>query len=171
MPREDVVIAVFATTRAAEEAVARLDDAGWRGDCVSLITPSEDRRLEAAGPLDQGDQSEKAAGIGAAAGATLGLLAGAALLAVPGIGPVAFAGAMASGLTGGLVGGLVGAMSGWGVKEDQVRQYEGDLRLGKSLVVVAGDPLRLANAQAALEDCGAERVTLHAESADPIVDR
>jgi hypothetical protein len=170
MPRQDVVIAVFPSTATAQQALAELTRSGWSDGEVSLVTRDRQVGLKASGPLDQGDQSEKGAGIGAAAGATLGLLAGTALLAVPGIGAVAVAGAMASGITGGLVGGLVGAMSAWGVKEDHIKQYEGDLALGKSLVVVTGTPLRLAAAQSLLEDTEADRVVLHAESADPIVD-
>ena len=170
MPRNDVVIGVFPSLAAARTAVAELHDAGWNHEAVSLITRGEADELEAAGPLDQGDESEKGAGIGAATGATLGLLASTALLTIPGIGAVAFAGAIASGLTGGVVGGLVGAMSSWGVKENHVEQYEGDLQVGKTLLVVTGDPLRLAGAKSVLEDSEAERVVLHAESADSFVD-
>ena len=115
---------------------------------------------------------EKSAGIGAAAGAALGLLAGSALFIVPGIGPVVFAGAMASGITGGLVGGIVGAMSGWGIKVNHLHDYERDVRDGKSLVLVCSEPHRLAEAQSLMQDSNAEKVVLHAESADsPHVDK
>jgi hypothetical protein len=62
-------------------------------------------------------------------------------------------------------------MSGWGVKEDHVREYERDLQSGKTLVMVTGDPLRLAEVQALLEDSEADRVVLHAEAADVPVDK
>ncbi|MCC6491922.1 MAG: hypothetical protein IT424_02755 [Pirellulales bacterium] len=170
MPRHDVVIGVFSTASAARAAIVDLQAAGWDHRDVSLITRAESAELQAAGPLDQGDEAEAGAGLGAAAGATVGLLASTALLTIPGIGAVAFAGALASGITGGLVGGLVGAMSGWGVKEDRLHEYEGDLSAGKTLVVVTGDPLRLAAAKSVLDDSQAERATLHAESADAVVD-
>lgn len=170
MSRQDVVIAVFPSIAGAREAVAELSAAGWDDRAISLITPGGSEALHATGPLDQGDEMEKGAGVGAATGAALGLLASTALLAIPGIGPVVFLGAMASGITGGLVGGLVGAMSAWGVKEDHIRQYEGDLHVGKSLVVVTGDPLRLAEAKSLLDDSDADRAVLHAESADSVVD-
>jgi hypothetical protein len=113
---------------------------------------------------------EKSAAVGAATGATLGLLASTALLVIPGLGPVLFVGAIASGITGGIVGGLVGAMSGWGIKEDHAEEYEDDLRAGKTLVIAKADPLRLAEVEAQLEQSVAERVTLHAEPADTRVD-
>ncbi len=167
---EDAVVAVFSTLEEARRAVARLDKVGWNSG-VSLITRGGESELDATSLVDQSDQMEKSAAIGAAAGAAIGLLASSALLIIPGLGPVLFVGAMASGITGGLVGGLVGAMSGWGVKEDHVREYERDLRSGKSLVMVTGDPLRLAEVQALMEDSEADRVVLHAEAADVPVDK
>lgn len=167
----DAVVAVFSTAEIARKAVARLDRAGVKSH-VSLITRGHESELDALSLVDHGDQMEKTAAIGAAAGATIGLLASSALLIIPGLGPVLFVGAMASGITGGLVGGLVGAMGGWGVEENHVRQYERELQSGKTLVLVAdGDPLRLAEAQSMLDDSDAERVVLHAESADVPVDK
>jgi hypothetical protein len=155
--QRDCVVGVFGSTADAQDAVARLHEMGW-GAHVSLITRGKEDELDATAPL------------GAAAGGALGLLAGSTLLMVPGIGPVVFAGAMASGITGGLVGGLVGAMSGWGVKEDRVPEYEQDLQEGKTIVLVGGDPLKLAEAKSILDDTMAERVVIHAESADSTVD-
>jgi hypothetical protein len=170
MPHRDCVIGIFPDLATAQETIAELKRRGWRSSELSVVARGNESELDATRPLDQGDQMEKGAALGAATGAALGLLASSALLIVPGIGPVIFAGAMASGITGGLVGGIVGAMSGWGVKEDHAREYESDLRNGKALLLVAGDPLRLAEAQALLEDSPAEEVTLHAETADSKVD-
>jgi hypothetical protein len=58
-------------------------------------------------PSRHGDRMETTAAVGGAAGAVLGLLAGSTLLAVPGLGPIVVAGAMASGITGGIVRRLV----------------------------------------------------------------
>jgi hypothetical protein len=77
---------------------------------------------------------------------------------------------VASGLTGGIVGGLVGAMSGWGVAPNHVRKYERELAAGKTLIVLTDDPARLAEGRAVLLATPAERVTMHAESADSSVD-
>jgi outer membrane lipoprotein SlyB len=171
MTSQDCVIAVFDAVGDAHAALKDLQREGFTHQHVSLITRGEESELDATGPLDQGDRMEKGAAVGAAAGATLGLLAGSTLLVIPGIGPVVFAGAMASGITGGLVGGLVGAMTNWGVKEDHIHDYENDLRDGKTLIVATGDPLRLAEAQSVLESSEAQRVVLHAETADSRVDR
>ena len=167
--QRDCVVGVFESIAEAQAAVEKLHDTGW-GAHVSLIARGKESELDATAPLNQGDQMEKSAAIGAAAGSALGVLAGSALLIVPGIGPVVFAGAMASGITGGLVGGIVGAMSGWGVKEDHAPEYGHDLKAGKTIVIVGGDPRKLAEAKSILDDTMAVRVTLHAESADSTVD-
>ncbi len=151
--------------------MASLESNGFMHERLTLLTRGAESELDAARPLEQGDEMEKSAGLGAAAGAALGLLASSALLIVPGIGPVLFVGAMASGITGGLVGGIVGAMSGWGIKENHVRQFEQELRNGKTLVLVKGDPRELAKAKSLLEDSDADRVALLAETADSTVDK
>jgi hypothetical protein len=167
MAKQDCVVAVFANYSEASETVAALSAAGF-GPYLSIV--GRDGSLNSTGPIDHGDEMEKSAAVGAATGATLGLLASTALLVIPGLGPVLFVGAIASGITGGIVGGLVGAMSGWGIKEDHAEEYEEDLRAGKTLVIAKADPLRLAEIESQLEQSVAERVTLHAESADTRVD-
>jgi outer membrane lipoprotein SlyB len=171
MAYHDCVIGVFPNVDTAREAVESLKSQGWSDRQVSLLTRGQESELDMTRPLNQGDEMEKSAAVGAAAGAAIGLLASSALLIIPGIGPVIFAGAMASGITGGLVGGIVGAMSGWGVKEDHAREFENELRNGKTLVLVTGDPQTLAGTETILEDSEADRVVLLADTADSIVDR
>jgi hypothetical protein len=168
--QQDCVVGVFESVVDARSAVSMLEHGGW-SQHVSLITRGDESELDATNPLDHGDRMEKSAAVGAGVGTALGLLAGSALFVIPGIGPVVFAGAMASGITGGLVGGIVGAMSGWGIKEDHSREYERDLQAGKTLVLVAGNPRKLAEAKSILDDTNAEQVVLHAESADSTVDK
>jgi hypothetical protein len=165
------VVAVFGSRVEAQEAIAELEKHGWDERHASLITRDEDVDADSAQRMRQGDRMESTAAAGAAAGATIGLLAGATLLVIPGLGPLVAAGAVASGLTGGIVGGLVGAMSGWGVAPTHARRYEGDLVAGKTLVVLIDDPARLAEGRAVLLATPAERVTMHAETADSTVDK
>jgi outer membrane lipoprotein SlyB len=166
MASRDCAIGIFELEADAKSVVAKLQRTGWHGDQISLITRGNESELESIGPLRQGDRMEKTAAIGSAAGAAIGLLASSSLFIVPGVGAVLFAGAIASGITGGLVGGLLGAMSGWGVKESQIRKYEQALRQGKSLVVLTGDPTTLAAGEEELLAANAEEVVLHAETAD-----
>jgi hypothetical protein len=164
--QDECVIGVFPSSAEAQDAVRMLDNHGWKEDRISLITRGHENELDAFGALKHGDRTEKSAALGGAAGAAVGFLAGSSLFIIPGLGPVLFAGAMASGLTGGLVGGLLGAMSGWGVKSDHVREYENELKQGKALLILTGEPASLAEGRAELMASSAERVVIHAENAD-----
>jgi hypothetical protein len=171
MENSESVVAVFETSADAHHAVADLERRGWRPNQVSLVARGEQAGPGATEPMRQGDRMEKSAAIGGAAGAAIGLLASSALLMVPGIGPVIFAGALASGITGGLVGSIVGAMSGWGIREDHLKNFEKDIRDGKALVILTGNPRELAEGRETLEDLRAEKVLIYAETADSKVDR
>ena len=164
--QHECVIGVFPSLSAAEAALPALANRGWSDEQMSLISRGNESDLGRIDGIQHGDRTEKGAAVGSAAGAALGLLAGSSLFIVPGLGPVVFAGAMASGITGGLVGGLVGAMGGWGVHDDHVRQYEKDLKQGKAIVALSGEPGALAEGRAQLLASAAERVVMHAESAD-----
>jgi hypothetical protein len=121
---QQCVVGVYDSLPSAEAALRELDRAGFRPDNVSLIrsTPREDD--QAAKAVQHGDLAPKSAAIGAGAGGLLGLLVGASLLTIPGVGPIFVAGALAMGLTGAVVGSVLGCMAGWGVPEDHIRQYE-----------------------------------------------
>ena len=74
MARQDCVVAVFANYAEARDTALALEAAGFGAE-ISVIGREDEGRLSAAGPIDHGDEMEKSAAIGAATGATLGLLA------------------------------------------------------------------------------------------------
>lgn len=80
--------------------------------------------------------------IGAVAGGVLGVLAGAGMLAVPGLGFVFLAGKFVGALAGitlGMVsGGLTSVFVSLGFRQDQIVRYEKHLKTGNFLVVVNG---------------------------------
>jgi uncharacterized protein (TIGR02271 family) len=88
----------------------------------------------------------KGAGTGAAVGGILGLVAGAASLAIPGIGPIIAAGPIASALAGAGIGaaagGIIGALANIGVPEEEAHYYAEGVRRGGTLITVraASDP-------------------------------
>jgi len=170
MANRDCVAAVFESKKEGNDAISELLARGFSNDRLSLIQGGDEDELLAERPIRHNDEMERSAVAGATAGAATGLLAGSSLFLIPGLGPVLIAGAMASGLTGGIVGGLIGAMSGWGIKRDRLEVYEELVRAGKTVILVTGAPDELADAKAILMDSPAEQVTLHAETADPVVD-
>jgi hypothetical protein len=84
-----------------------------------------------------GTKAAEGAGVGAVVGggvgALLGALAAAGTIALPGIGLVVMgpiAAALAGGAAGAVTGGLLGALIGWGIPEEQAREYERGIKEG-----------------------------------------
>jgi hypothetical protein len=158
------VVATYDLQEKAEEALQILSDAGVPHEHVSLIAQQVKGAGAEAASLQMGDRTEAVAAKGAGIGGLVGLLLGAPLLAIPGVGLVLAAGPIAMGLTGALVGGFLGAMQGWGVEPDHIDAYEERVRAGKTLVIVTGAPRDVAQAVRLLQTTDALSVETHAES-------
>jgi hypothetical protein len=76
--------------------------------------------------------------LGGITGGIAGWLIGIGALAIPGIGPIVAAGALATTLGGAAVGavagGLIGALVGAGIPEDDAREYETHVGQGRILI-------------------------------------
>ena len=129
---------VYDTYGQARQVVADLEASGIKSSDINLIANKyicdETARIEepsAAGP---------SAGVGAALGGTAGLLAGLGIIAIPGLGPVVAAGALAAtavgAAAGAVTGGVVGALVSAGVPEEEAHVYCEAVRRGGTLVSV-----------------------------------
>lgn len=132
------IMRVYDTYGQARQVVADLEASAIKSSDINLIANKyicdETARLEepsAAGP---------AAGVGAALGGTAGLLAGLGIIAVPGLGPVIAAGALAAtavgAAAGAVTGGVVGALVSAGVPEEEAHVCCEAVRRGGTLVSV-----------------------------------
>jgi uncharacterized membrane protein len=161
------IVAVYGKFSDAANAIRYLDQRGFPHDQVSLVTSATDRHLPRETTIQAGDEAENQAAAGATVGGLLGLLVGAPLLAIPGVGPLLLAGPLAAGMTGALVGGFLGSMTGWGVHSDHVAEYQRMVQKGKVLVVVHGDPIEVARGDVILRDTNPLELHLNApNSAD-----
>jgi hypothetical protein len=146
-----IVSAVFDSTQEAERAFSELRSAGFSEDSVSIIGRSEGGSVERRDDFDHdGDEDDKSRVLkGAAGGAVAGTLLGVAALAIPGVGPLAAAGAIAAsaipeaaaigagvGLAAGSVAGL---LTKEGVDEDDASYYEERLNNGGTVIAVHAD--------------------------------
>ncbi len=155
------VVAVYAKLSEARSALEALEHAGYSPENVSLVTSSVERQIENTEALEYGDKSAERGAAGAGVGALIGGLLGSPLLMVPGIGPLLMAGPIAA---GGVVGGLTGAMTGWGVKPDNLAEYDELVRQGDVIIVVEGPPDRVAQAHELLNETSAKQVHMHAKT-------
>src|SRR5262249_4649298 len=128
---------------AVENAADSLVASGFPTADISVLLPES-----LSGTKNIGTEKATKAPEGAAAGVTtggviggtLGLLAGAGMLAIPGLGPFIAAGPIMAGLAGlgvgGAVGGVTGALIGAGIPEFEAKKYEGRLQKGGILLSV-----------------------------------
>lgn len=140
---QTLVSAVFDTHVEAERAVSELRSAGLNDSAVSIIAQHDGKNTttDGAGADAATDVIGKTA-----LGAGVGTLLGIAALAIPGVGPLVAAGAIASAavpgaaLTGAAVGAALGGVTGLltdhGVSKDDAAYYEGRINEGGVFVSV-----------------------------------
>jgi hypothetical protein len=139
-------VGIFRTRAEAERAFDALLAAGFTTDQLSLITGQAPADPDWVGKVSEFEVRHLDAGAraGAETGAVIGsagaLLAGAGLLAVPGIGPLLAIGPIAAALVGAAggaaAGGIVGALVAMGVQADEARTNAAAVESGHSLVIV-----------------------------------
>lgn len=140
-----VVVGIYETRSNLEMGVEALRDAGFRSTDVSALFPSTEESKSFAHERSTKAPEGAAAGAasGLALGGVLGWLAGAGIMAIPGVGPLVAAGPIVAALTGagvgGVVGGVAGSLIGMGIPEHEARQYEGRIKDGGILLSVHCD--------------------------------
>ena len=137
----NIVSAVFDDRAEAERAASDLRAAGVPDSAMSVIARREGAEGDF-GDVDTHEVGDKTEGLvkGALVGGGAGALLGIAALAIPGVGPLIGAGAIASGAipgaaaigagAGAAVGGLTGLLTAHGVDEDDARYFEDSINSG-----------------------------------------
>jgi hypothetical protein len=143
--------ALFPTRDDAQRAAAALMDHGVDREEISILArgPIRGEVPEPADPKALTYTSDADVRAGAAAGAgvggVLGLLATAAALTVPGVGPIFAAGTIAAalatgtamgGVAGAIAGGVYGALRDLGMGESDAQRFERGVHAGSTLVSV-----------------------------------
>jgi uncharacterized membrane protein len=162
----DNTVAVFATHDQAEEAVRTLSRDGFDIKNLSVIGQNYSTAEQPVGFVNGTDRMWTWGKFGAFWGAMWGLLFGSAMLVIPGIGPVMFAGWIVSALEGALIGGgiaaLGGALAGIGIPDNSVIQYEAAIKAGSFILIAHGSEAEVMRAKDFLSTTGATRVDSYA---------
>jgi len=162
---ERIASAVFDSQEEAKRAMTELRSAGIDQKSISIVGRhgEQDNVEEADGDSGMNDSGTVKGAVG---GAVVGGLLGVAALAIPGVGPLAAAGAIASGAipgaaaigagAGAVAGGLTGMLTNHGVTEEDATYYEGHIRDGGIFLSVdTGDSrVPIETAQEILLRCG-----------------
>lgn len=168
-------VGVFSNRRDVEHALHELKKVGFDMNRISVITQDDDREdIAGAEVRDRvGNKSDEGAKVGAATGGALGgltgLLVGLGTLAIPGIGPIMLAGAVATTLAttvagagiGAVAGSLVGALIGLGIPEERARVYDERVRRGHYLVILDGTDTEILRAETILHQQGVEEFGIY----------
>jgi outer membrane lipoprotein SlyB len=172
MMAEECVVAVYENVENARSAIDKLIASGFPQKNISLVVASlKNEPAAIKKSLELGDESEKDAAIGAGIGAAIGLLGGATVVSLAGMG-VVIAGPLGAG-AGAIVGGILGAIQGWSVHRDHIPKYEAKVKAGKVLILAHGNnPVQIATAERILQSTRPLEIHLHAavdDADDPSV--
>jgi len=171
--KEDAAVAVFRNHAAAEGGVKELQEDGFDMKKLSIVGKDFQIEAQVVGFYNTGDRVKYWGKMGAFWGGIWGLLFGAALLWVPGIGLVALAGPLVSMIIGALEGAVVvggfsavgAALYSIGIPKDSVLDYEEAVKAGHFLLVVHGTTAEVRRAQELLkQDSEREKVAAFSES-------
>ena len=145
---ERIASAVFDSREEAERALTELRSAGFDEGSISVIGRHGEHNDTSDG-IDDDDVNKSGAAKGAIGGAVAGGLLGIAALAIPGVGPLAAAGAIAASAVpeaaaigagvGALAGGLSGLLTKHGVSDEDASYYEERINQGGYFVSVEAD--------------------------------
>ena len=135
----DAVVGVYDSMKDAEAAVRTLLEQGVPAEQVSIVGQDLHSETEVHGFVTTGDVAKTGAATGAWVGGLFGVLTGAALLFVPGVGALIVLGPLAAGALaaaeGAVAGGGLGAVLGHFIAKRHVPKYSQHLEAGKYLVL------------------------------------
>ncbi len=138
------VVGVFDGPRHAEQALNDLKDSGFTPEQVSVVARDNRETRDMVESTGMGGEGAgTGAFLGGITGGILGWMVGIGALAIPGVGPIVAAGALATTLggaaLGAVAGGLIGALTDMGVPEEHAKGYEENVRQGSILLTVSAN--------------------------------
>jgi uncharacterized protein (TIGR02284 family) len=157
----ETIIAMFPDMTAAQAAVEGLQAVGFSPEHIGLL--GNEKPLERTLGQDDKQTTREGAAAGAVGGSVVGGIVGLAAAIGTLVGfPVVVAGTVLTAIgaavigvgAGASIGSILGALLGWGVSEEDTRQYIEGLRRGEALVAVHARPEEVGRGMAALRAAG-----------------
>ena len=165
----DPVVAVYDSHTDAEQAVSKLSAASFDIKQISIIGKDYHTQDNVVGYYTTGDRMKSWGGLGAFWGGIWGLLFGAGIFLIPGIGPVliggpfvaAIVGALESALVVGGVSALTAGLVGLGIPKQSAIKYEEQIKADKYVLVVHGTAEEAERAHAILGETSPVSIETH----------
>jgi hypothetical protein len=169
MNEQSNVVAIYNSHNQAEDALHKLSAASFDIKKISIIGKGYHTEENVVGYYTTGDRMKHWGGMGAFWGGLWGLLFGAGLFLIPGLGPVLVAGPILAALVGALesavvVGGLsalTAALVSMGIPKEQSIKYEAELKADKYLLVAHGTAEEVEGARAILVETSPASLETH----------
>ncbi len=155
------VVGIFDRVEYAERAAREIKERGLRTDDISIMVKNRDEGGERKGEGLTNDNISNGAVTGGIIGGLAGLLLGAGMVAIPGLGIIAAAGPITGLIGGAATGGIIGGLIDLGIPEQESRKYENDIREGKVVFTMRTDEDKVEEIRSILHANGAERVNTH----------
>lgn len=157
------VVGVFDRAEFAEKAAREIKEQGLRTDDISILAKNSDETDTGEGNRTgmTNDNISNGAVTGSVIGGLAGLLIGAGMVAIPGLGIIAAAGPITGLIGGAATGGIVGGLVDLGIPEKEGKRYESDIRSGKIVFTMKTDEDKVDRVSNILKANGAERVETH----------
>jgi hypothetical protein len=167
-------VGFFGQHSAVEHAIRELQNAAFDIKKLSIIGRDYQSEDNVTGFYSAGDRMKYWGKLGAFWGRMWGLLDGAAVLFIPGVGPIVVAGSVVSWIAAALEGALVvGGLSALGaglyslgVPKDSILKYETSMKPGKFILIAHGTTEEVRKARGILQAAGAEQVNVHSPVED-----
>jgi len=155
------VVGVFDRVDFAEKAAREIKEQGLRTDDISILVKKGDETESGKAEGMVNDNISNGAVTGGIIGGLAGLLIGAGLIAIPGLGIIAAAGPITGLIGGAATGGIIGGLVDLGIPEGESKRYESDIRDGKVVFTMKTDEEKVEDIRNILQANGAERVNTH----------
>jgi hypothetical protein len=167
--RKSSVIAVYSTHEQAETTVKALQQHGFDMTKLSIVGKDYHTEEHVVGYYNTGDRMKAWGRVGAFWGGLWGMLFGAAVFFIPGVGPIVVAGPLVAWILGALEGAVVvgglsalgAALVSIGVPKDSALKYETELQSGKFVLVAHGSEGEIDRAKALLDRTQHEGLATH----------
>lgn len=155
------VVGIFDRVDFAEKAAREIKERGLKTDDISIMVKNRDESKNHRAEGAANDNISNGAVTGGIIGGLAGLLLGAGMVAIPGLGIVAAAGPITGLIGGAATGGIIGGLIDLGIPENESRRYENDIREGKVVFTMRTDEDKASVICSILRSNGAERVNTH----------
>lgn len=169
MSEKNSAVAVYSTHTEAEEAVKKLQQAGFNMQKLSIVGKDYHTDEHVVGYYNMGDRMKYWGKLGTFWGGLWALVFGSAFFLIPGVGPIVVGGPLVLWIVGVLEGAAVigglsalgGALYSIGIPRDSILEYETSIKESKFLLVAHGSPEEVRKAKLILEDSQATSTALH----------